>query len=274
MTVTANPTGLAPGFYSGTITVTSTGVSNSPQKIAVTLMVGTVPRIADRGIKQGASFSDGNVAAGTILSLFGSNLATGTLAAATLPLPTDLSGAQVKVNGIAAPLYYVSPGQINFQLPSELSGTSVTVVPSLNSVDGPPVIVELLAAAPGLFSRSSDGTGSGVILKSDFSVVSTSNPAARGSAILIYGTGFGATAPAVASGQIAPGDPGLAKLLATPSVTIGGLPAQVSFAGLAPGFVGLFQINAVIPAGISAGNADVSVTINGVASNAVIVAVQ
>jgi uncharacterized protein (TIGR03437 family) len=277
LTVTANPAGLAPGLYTGTVTVTATapGVANSPQRIAVTLTVGTVPKVADRGIKQGASFSDGSAAAGTILSMFGTNLATGTQSATGLPLPTLMAGAQVKVNGSAAPLFFVSPGQINFQLPSELSGTSATIVPSLNDLDGAPVSVPLVASVPGLFSLSSDGAGPGAILKPDFSVVSASNPAARGSVILIYGTGFGPTTPTVPSGQPAPGDPpGLARLVATPTVTIGGQPAQILFAGLAPGFVGLFQINAVVPSTATVGNAPVVVTVGTATSNTVTVAVQ
>jgi len=276
LTVTANPAGLAPGFYTGTVTVTGgTGVTNSPQRIAVTLTVGTVPKVADRGIKQGASFSDGTATAGTILSMFGTNLATGTQSASSLPLPTLMAGGQVKVNGNAAPLFYVSPTQINFQLPTEVTGTSVTVTPSLNSLDGTPVTVPLVASVPGLFSLSSDGTGPGAILKSDFTVVSSSNPASRGSVILIYGTGFGATTPNVPSGQPAPGDPpGTAKLVATPTVSIGGQSAQVIFAGLAPGFVGLFQLNVVVPTGTALGNVPVVVSIGGASSNTVTVAVQ
>ncbi len=275
MTVTANPAGLASGFYTGTVTVTGTGATNSPLRIAVTLTVGTVPKVADRGIKQGASFSDGTATAGTILSMFGTNLATATQSAQALPLPTLMAGAQVKVNGSAAPLFYVSPTQINFQLPTEVTGTNVTVTPSLNSLDGTPVTVPLVASVPGLFSLSSDGTGPGAILKPDFTVVSSTNPAARGSVILIYGTGFGATTPSVASGQPAPGDPpGLARLVATPTVSIGGQSAQILFAGLAPGFVGLFQINAVVPATVSAGNAQIVVTIGSATSNTVTVAVQ
>jgi len=275
LTVTANPSGLASGFYTGTVTVTAAGVANSPLRIAVTLTVGTVPKVAERGIKQGASYSDGSAAAGTILSMFGTNLATSTQAAQGLPLPTQLAGAQVKVNGNAAPLFYVSASQINFQLPTEVTGSSVTVIPSVNSLDGTPVTVPLVASVPGLFSISSDGTGPGAILKPDFTVVSSSNPAARGSVVLIYGTGFGATTPTVASGQPAPGDPpGLAKLVATPTVSIGGQAAQIIYAGLAPGFVGLFQINAVVPAAATTGNAPVVVTISGVSSNTVTLAVQ
>lgn len=275
LTVTANPAGLATGYYTGRVTITATGATNSPMQIAVTLTVGTVPRVAERGIKQGASFSDGTATAGTILSLFGSNLATATQSAQSLPLPTLMAGAQVKVNGNAAPLFYVSPTQINFQLPTEVTGASVTITPSLNSLDGPPVTVPLVASVPGLFSLTSDGAGPGAILKPDFTVVSSSNPAARGSVVLIYGTGFGATAPTVPSGQPAPGDPpGLAKLVATPSVSIGGQSAQILFAGFAPGFVGLFQINAVVPATVTAGNAPVVVTIGSATSNTVTMAVQ
>ncbi len=275
VSVTVNPTGLAPGAYTGTITVTSGGASNSPQRVQVILLVGTVPVIADRGIKQGASFSDGTASAGTILSIFGANLASSTLTAQTLPLPTSLGGAQVKVNGTPAPLFFVSPGQINFQLPPDVTGTSVTIVVSRDGVDGLSVSVPLVSTLPGLFTLSADGKGPGAILKADFSPVSATNPAPRGSVVLLYGSGMGAVNPPVAAGQPAPTSEPLSRMVLTPQVTIGGQQAAVLFAGLAPGFVGLYQINVQVPASVTPGTAvQVVVTISGSISNTVTMAVQ
>src|SRR5205814_5351732 len=118
-------------LYQGTITINATGSSNaanSPQTLPVILSV-DAPLIGTNGIVNGASFSrDAIVSPGSIVSLFGVNLALATQSASALPLPTTLAGTQVLVGGTAAPLFYVSPTQINFQMPTEAVGASVSVI--------------------------------------------------------------------------------------------------------------------------------------------------
>jgi uncharacterized protein (TIGR03437 family) len=121
-----------------------------------------------------------------------------------------------------------------------------------------------VSAAPAIFSATASGKGQGAILNQDFSVNGTSNPASRGTAIAIYLTGAGAMQSPVADGQLAPATASIAQDV---TVHIGGIAVKPTYAGAAPGIVqGVVQINAVIPAGVAAGNQPVDVTIGGVTS--------
>ena len=127
---------------------------------------------------------------------------------------------------------------------------------------------------PAIFSINQQGTGQGAILNQDFSANSSTDPAARGSVVQVFATGLGATNPAVPSGQAAPAQPP-ANVVSLPQVQIGGQNAAVDFAGLAPGFVGLYQVNVIVPVGVQPGAA-VSLVLraDGVPSNTVTVAVR
>ena len=126
----------------------------------------------------------------------------------------------------------------------------------------------------GFFTTSLDGKGQGIFLHGgDFTLVSESSPARPGEVILIYGTGFGAVVPNVSSGAAAPGDP-LANVSAGVTVQIGGRDAEVGFAGLAPGFVGLYQLNVrLAPETVPAPSVPVVVNVAGIASNSVTIPV-
>jgi uncharacterized protein (TIGR03437 family) len=113
----------------------------------------------------------------------------------------------------------------------------------------------LAPAAPGIFTANQDGTGQGAVLNENFSANSAQNPEARGATIQIFATGLGATNPPVPSGQPGATTPPFNLTTETPVVLIGNVAAQVSFSAMAPGFVGLYQVNAVIPTGIAPGNA-------------------
>ncbi|MBI2817237.1 MAG: hypothetical protein HYX72_09885 [Acidobacteria bacterium] len=213
-----------------------------------------------------ASFSStAALSPGALISIFGRNLARQTAQASSLPLPTILGGATVRIGGIDAPLLFVSPYQLNLQVPYDvpLSNTTVTIV--LDGVESGPLPVIIGAASPGVFTLSSDGNGAGIFLHgSDFSLVTRTNPAKPGEVILIYVTGLGAVLPGVASGSVAPGDPP-ASAAASVSVQIGGLDAGTpAFAGLAPGFAGLYQINVSVPSGVTPGDIPLVVTAAGV----------
>jgi uncharacterized protein (TIGR03437 family) len=211
---------------------------------------------------------------GALFSLFGSNLARQTLLASALPLPTGMGGTSVKINGILAPLHFVSPFQINAQVPFEISPGTAEITVALDGAEGSSLSVPVNPAGPGIFTRSLDGLGPGIFLHgADFNLVTDSNPARLGEVILIYGTGFGGVVPIVPSGVAAPGD-FLANVTATVAVQIGGRDAEVSFAGLAPGYAGLYQLNVRIPPNTSpAPNVLVVVNISGVPSNSVTIPV-
>ena len=123
------------------------------------------------------------------------------------------------------------------------------------------------------FTQNGSGSGPGSIQNANFLIVTAAGPVKAGDAIIIYGTGFGGVLPEVASGDAAPASP-LARTAEDLTVTVGGRSAQVLFAGLTPGFASLYQVNAVVPTGVAAGEAGVVVSIAGQASPVVTVAVE
>jgi uncharacterized protein (TIGR03437 family) len=174
-------------------------------------------------------------ARGSLVTILGTNLASTTATSTGATIPTQLGGVQVLFGTIAAPLLYVSPGQINAQVPFELLDVStVTVVVQNGSAASSPLQVMVLAQDPGIFLTLKNGMP-----------VGASNPVFAGDQIVMYATGLGAVLPAVPSGQPGPSNP-LAIAAITPQVTFGGQTAAVSFAGLAPGQL-TYQINATAP---------------------------
>ncbi len=275
LTVSVASASLAKGIYLGNITITalaSANALNSPQSLLVALAV-DAPVIGQNGIVDGAGFSS-MISPGGIASLFGTNLAAGTGSATVLPLPTTLANTQVLVNGVPAPLFYVSPTQINFQMPAETVGASVSVTVVSGAITSLQATVSIAAAGPGIFTNTSDGKGQGALLNQDFSPNSAQNPAAAGSVIQIFATGLGLTNPSVAAGQPGASSPPLNMTVNTPLVTIGGAAAPVLFSGLAPGFVGLYQVNAQVPQGTPSGSASLQIQINGQTSNSATVAIR
>jgi uncharacterized protein (TIGR03437 family) len=227
------------------------------------------PAIAKGGVVNAASFT-AQVSPGALASIFGSNFTgTGVDAIASLPLPTSLGGVSVLVNGVAAHALYASSSQINFQIPWETKAGSATVEVSVNGLATAQVNVTVEAAAPGLFVQGSHA----VVQNSDFSLNSSSNPAKVGGTILTYLTGAGAVSHQPADGAAAGSSP-LSEVTSTVTASIGGQTAAVSFAGLAPGFVGLWQVNVVVPSGLTtAGNYPLTVTVGGQTSNSANVSV-
>ena len=235
-----------------------------------------VPSISG-GVKNGASFVTGPVAPGSIVSVFG-NLSYGTPAlAAGAPLPTALAGLSIQFQSgaaINAPLFYASPTQVNMQVPWELAGqSSVSVRPMLNGSAGSSQTVPVALYAPGIFIAFS-GTTIGTIVDSNYVLVQVTNPVSAGSLLQIFCTGLGPVTNQPPSG--------VAASLTTPSVTttkptvtIGGVPATVLFSGLAPGAIGEYQVNALMPAGVTPGyTVPLVLSIGGVSANTVVIAVR
>jgi uncharacterized protein (TIGR03437 family) len=229
------------------------------------------PVITPNGIVNGASFAPGPVAPGSIASIFGTNLAGSLAQASTIPLSTALADVAVMINAQAAPLYFVSPdqpgqpgtGQINIQIPYDVlpanttSGTVNVTVSRTTAGSSQPAPLQITALAPGIFQsnghaiaiNNSDGT-----LAAPVNSIPglTTHPAAAGDAIIIYATGLGAVTPSVANG--ANSQDQLRTTVVTPTVLVGGVPAQVLFSGLTPQFTGVNQINIVIPTGVTPGD--------------------
>ncbi len=257
------------------------GENSARGRVNVIYGVGVRPAVG--GTVNGASFSTQPPTAGTIGSIFGTNLASTTLLADSLPLPTSLGGVSVQTNGIAAPLFFVSAGQINFQFPWEsLDQTEVSITVTSNGVTSASQTIRLALFNPGIFAINSAGTGQGAILFANTVDLAaptgsvpgrTSRPASPGDFLSIFCTGLGAVNNPPASGAPASADP-LSQTTTTPSVTIGGVPATVTFSGLGPFFVGLYQVNVQVPDVPTGDAVRLVLTIGGVASNTVTIAVQ
>jgi len=265
------------GSLGVTVRAVSSGLEDGVFQFAGTLgQASTLPLIYRDGWVNAASFAPYKpLAPGMIFSLFGSNLAEGRNLASQIPLPRTLGNIKATIGGYEAPLFYADGGQVNAQVPFELTPGVATLVVTGKDSAGAPGTVTIVNAQPGVFTVSQSGTGQGVVLDALNNLVDSNHAVKAGEAVVIYATGLGATNPPVATGQAAPAVPPLALVTTPVKVTIGGVDAAVEFAGLAPGFVGLYQVNARVPAGVTAGNAVALVlTQNGVASNTVTIAVK
>jgi uncharacterized protein (TIGR03437 family) len=232
------------------------------------------------------------VAQGSMATLFSSNICDQSGASTGLPLPKSLAAREIAVNdSLMAPLYTAATNQINFQVPAAaLVGNNRIAVRSSETgelIAGGTFLVS--AAAPGLFTTSVNGAGQGVILNQNNTLNSASNPAALGSTVTLYGTGQGQVTPPVLDGQPAPSSPLSRTVTVAASdaqaclssqqsicVIVGSNSfGQVEFSGLAPGFVGLWQMNVTIPGTAPAGAAvPLRVFIDGVPSNTVSIALH
>ena len=192
---------------------------------------------------------------GGMATVFGRNLTVnvcGFLVAATLPLPTQLGGVSVLVNGTPAPMFSIlnigGTEQVSFQAPFEVSGANATVVINNGRTASGEIQGPVVAALPGVFVFGGDNAVA--VRAADNSLITLNNPAAGGETVVLYVTGLGAVNPLVPTGAATPSDQ-LRHAAVQPTVTVGGVEAPVAFAGLTPGFVGLYQINFVVPPGVS-----------------------
>ncbi len=201
---------------------------------------------------------------GELFSIYGVNLSAQAQQPALLPLPASMAAASVQINGIAAPLVYVSPLQINAQVPWETASGSATLTVTHAGMTASQT-VSIAPAGPAIFTLY--GSPQAAALNLDYTINAENNPASE--VIQLFGTGLGAVSPAVPTGAAASGTT-LSQVVATVTATVNGNPAGVPFAGLAPGFAGLWQVDVDLPAGVS-GALPVVVSVAGVASNTVTV---
>ena len=287
---------LGTGFYSGTwvpqseaasVTLTFDALHPTFAKVQRSFTVATatapgdvsLPTLFADGVVEGAGFASLRpLAPGGIISLFGARFAGENNFATQLPLERELAGVSVRIGGEDAPLYFVGPAQINAQVPFGVStGDSVPVAVSVGDLLTAPQNYLIAPTQPGIFGL---GGGQGAVLIANTAILVApvgslpgreTRPANPGEFLSIFCTGLGATSPIVEAGEA-----GAGEAVTTPvTATIGGVDASVSFAGLAPGFVGLYQVNARVPGGVVPGPAvPVVITQNGIASNTVTIAVE
>jgi uncharacterized protein (TIGR03437 family) len=289
MLVTADAGALAPGVYRGSVAVAGNAV-NGPLSVPVELEVTArgAPVATYLGVVNNATFEGGEpLAQGVIAAVFGDQFLFGDpVQAASLPLSSSLGGVRVLVNEQPAPVYYVSYGQINFQVPYDAAlgeavvrvegaggrsnGVSVTVARFV------PRLLRLGIGDYGIITNASQGGSFPIPVTPGL----PSAPAKVGDVLTIYAIGLGPTTPATNSGAGAPADP-LARVVPAPKAYFGGglidkgVEAEPLFVGLTPFFVGLYQVNVAVPE-VNPGN-NVSVLVEnqeGVASNRVQIAVQ
>ena len=211
------------------------------------------PILGSGQVVNGASFLT-TLSPGSFVTLFGSKLAQSTQLAPSVPLPTTLAGSTVLVAGNQIPIYYASDGQVNAILPYGLAvNTTQQVIVSRGSSLSVPQGITVAAAAPGIFATTG---GQGIVEGFDganYKLADASNPVATGQTIVIYCTGLGEVTPAITAGNPTPLSP-LSTTVNKVTLSIGGIDAPVAFAGLTPGQTGLYQVNAVVPAGVAPGN--------------------
>ena len=208
-------------------------------------------------VVNGASFAVNTpISPGSFVSIFGSNLASASVLQTTLPYPVTLGGTQVLLGGIPMPVEYVGNSQINAIVPWNVPVNAVMqLIVEQGGMSSMPEPVIVSPAVPAVFTSNASGSGQGaiIILKSNGTyLLPGAGTASAGDVLEIYATGLGAVNAALTSGSAAPSSPP-AQTQAPVTVTIGGQTAQVGFAGLAPGYAGLYQVNVTVPAGIAPG---------------------
>jgi minor extracellular serine protease Vpr len=257
----------------------NTGAALGPQTFSGAVGGFTVPFYAyirpypniSNGVSNAASGTVGQgLAPGSYVSIYGSSLADSTLVESTPSLPVSLAGVSVMFDGggllLPGHIHFVSPSQVNVQIPWEYQGQkSVNMMVMCQYLISATYTLPLATYSPGVFLV---GSNAAVLDWPGYKLVDSSNAAQRGQVIQIYVNGMGPLDQAQTSGDPA-STTQLANTTTKPTVTIGGVavpPGDVLFSGLAPGIVGLYQVNVIVPASAPTGNQPLIITIGGVAS--------
>ena len=213
-----------------------------------------------QGVLNAGSFAPftAGLAPGELLTLYGANLASGIQVASAVPFPTTLGNVQVTVNGVPAPIYYVTPAQLSAIVPYGVIGSIAKVQVFNANVPSNAVTSWISTTAPGVLTQLQNGLGYGDAVHLDGSWVTAKNPAQIGETVSAYLTGLGAVSPTILDGAAGPTNP-LANTASTITAYIGGVQATVSYAGLAPQLAGLYQLNLTVPAGLTAGDHNLAI---------------
>lgn len=275
-----------------TVTVTglyAVGLLQQLGRQAITgsaLDIRTTPLVTEGGIKHAATIRTTLVAPGSLLAVQGRNLSEKEVVVEGVPYPSELAGTEVLLGDRPLPLLYTSDGQVNVQVPYNLPvNTQHQLIARRGTAISVPERLSVAAAQPGIFTVDSSGAGQGVITHADRVTIAgpesiaaefqrPSSPVRRGQGIVVFATGLGQVSPAVAPGLPAPAEP-LARVVNPLQLTIGGVPALVSFAGLSPGLSGVYHVEAVVPENAPAGDqVPVILEVAGQASPAVTMAIR
>jgi len=270
--------GLGEGTHTARVTVTPLGGGLAPRTVGVSVRVTArpegFPRISTGGVINAANFRR-QLSPGALGSVYGENFGPSTpVVAAFVPntttLPTSVQGVRVLVQETygaliaEAPLLYVSRTQINFQLPYECFGRAeVLIVVDINGALSDPQAVQVISSAPGVFTW---GAGRAVAVNQDGSVNTAENGAQRGSVLTVYLTGQGVITPPLASGAAAGSRP-LVRCPLPSRAWVGGSTAQLLFVGMAPGLVGVLQVNLTVPWDAPSGETQLLFNVDGWTSN-------
>jgi uncharacterized protein (TIGR03437 family) len=217
------------------------------------------PEVAAGGVLHAASFQlQAPLALGNLVSIFGSALAQGDASAPALPLPTQLAGTTAVLAGRPLPLLFAGPTQINAMVPFDIpvDATHQLIVRRGTAISVPEP-VGVLASQAGVFTKDQTGVGIGTVVAyyadGSYAEAGPANPLKAGDVIVIYCTGLGDVEPRAIAGVGAPFNE-LLRVINPVTVKIGGVDARVDFAGLTPGFTGLYQVNSVVPPGVEPGD--------------------
>jgi uncharacterized protein (TIGR03437 family) len=260
-----------------TAAATAPGFALTTAKISGQLGPNEAPVIAQNSVLQIFDPAvGGSLAPGNVIQVYGTGFAQQT-SIPQLPLPPTAGGTSLIIGGLQAPLFYVSPGQIDAQIPYELAGgKQYQVIVSANGALSAPVPIQVNSVAPGVLPYPNTSTL--VAVRLDGSLVSDASPAKPGDSLIIFAAGMGLTDnSSVVSGAGSPGLSAgdmLAHPQAAPVMTIDGTVVTPGFVGLTPGLVGLYQINFQLPATTQNGYSEVILTQSGIASNATLLPVH
>lgn len=258
-----------------TTAVGVTTIGGQSDILSGSMTTGKVPLVFAGGVVSAAAYGRAApaIAPCGFVSIFGSGLAAKTDSAQTVPLPQSLGGTQVTLGGSPLAMNYVSDGVVNAVMPCDLpANADRQIIVQTAKAQSTPASFNMAAAQPAIFTTNQQGTGQGVIVNNATNQIAGPGAAVTtGDVIVIYCTGLGITDPAVASGDI---PPGLAPTKNTVTLRIGQQTAQVLYAGLTPQYPGVYQINALVPQGIPAGDqTPVTVSVAGQTSPAVTMAI-
>jgi uncharacterized protein (TIGR03437 family) len=239
---------------------------------ATAQLIGTInPNTAPVLFKNGTvnvfnRVSGGALAPGTIVEVYGTGLASSTATPGMLPLPNIFNGTIVVIGGFQVPLYYLSDGQIDAEVAVDLPANQQHAI--VVSANGALTLPDQIDVVPVQLGVAAYGDGHVIAQHgADFSYVTASSPAKPGEVLVIYLSGMGPTNPAVKSGDPAPGLEPLARVTLPPTVMVDSQNADVGFAGLSPGFVGLYQVNFTVPPTAKNGDLTLAIVQNGVTAN-------
>jgi uncharacterized protein (TIGR03437 family) len=235
------------------------------------LLNSTPAHLAEPPVVSATGFATAGFAPGMLVTVKGTFLADSTRTAKP-PLPDDMAGTIVRVNGIRAPLTYVSPSQVNLQIPFGLSAGHGTLEVDRGSGRLFSLAIELTEFAPAIFTSNQTGTGAAVALHANSTFVNDRAPASVAEAISILCSGLGLLTQPVPSGVGAPDPP--PSTLTTPQVSVGGVPAMVTFSGLAAGYAGVYRVDIIIPDATSKGATPLQLSIGDAVANDVTIPVN